>query len=86
MAAGEEVRCRQAALAEHRAVGAAADRLAHDLEALGADGLLGALDDLRILSMCRRMFRYCGLTLTSSRARGSVATTSVAVRVSSATC
>ena len=47
MAAGEDVRRRQAHRAQPRAVGAAADRLAQRLQALGADRGDRVLDDLR---------------------------------------
>ena len=47
MAAGEQVRGGEALLAQHRAVGAAADRLADGLDALRADRPLGDVDDLR---------------------------------------
>jgi len=47
VAAREDVRRRQALRAQDRAVGAAADRLADDLEALGADRLLSLRHRLR---------------------------------------
>src|SRR4051794_18330043 len=48
VAAGEEVRRRQAASAQDRAVGTAADRLVDRLDALGADRALGGGRHLRV--------------------------------------
>ena len=87
VATREQVRRRQAHRAQPRAVGAAADRRAHRLDALGADRALGQLrSPAGTASTKRRMFGYCGVTSTSSRAPGARATTSSAVRRSSAVC
>ena len=87
VAAGEQVRRRQAGGAQQTAVGAAADRLAHRLEALGADRALG--DARRPAARARGSAAGSG---TGARPRprgarrGAAATTSSAVRRSSATC
>ena len=81
VAAGEQVRGGQPHLGEQRPVGAAADRLLDRLQTLRADGGLGRLRRRPVRDPAHsRMLRYCSRISTSTRARGSRAATSSAVR------
>ena len=87
MAAGEDVRRRQAHLAQPRAVGAAADRGPHRLDSLGADRLLGGVDDLRHRLEVGAHVAVLALDVDLDlRARGARRAPLAAVRSNSSTC
>ena len=69
LAAGEEVRRRQALLGQAGAVGAAADDAPHRLDARTPDRLLGRVDDLRV--PVEDVAHVAVLPLDGERVRGS---------------